>query len=66
MRKTAATKKPWPKVSKANELVEKYISLGFAHDDDTDTELKAGSGAPFAPISFLPHIDYTVSSVIGG
>lgn len=66
MRKTTARKKPLPKVGKASELVEKYISLGFSHDDSQDAELRAGSTAPFAPISFLPHIDYTVSSVIGG
>ena len=66
MKKTTARKKPLPKVGKANELVEKYISLGFSNDDAQDAELRAGSTAPFAPISFLPHIDYTVSSVIGG
>ena len=66
MRKTIGTKKALPKTRKSQELVEKYISLGFSHDDAQDAELRAGSTAPFAPISFLPHIDYTVSSVIGG
>ena len=66
MRKTCATRKALPKKGKSAELIEKYISLGFSHDDAQDAELKAGSGAPFAPISFLPQIDYTVSSIIGG
>lgn len=66
MRKTTVTKKALPKTRKSQELVEKYISLGFSHGDSQDAELRAGSTAPFAPISFLPHIDYTVSSVIGG
>ena len=66
MRKTTVTKKALPKTRKSQELVEKYISLGFSNEDAPDSGLRAGSGAPFAPISFLPHIDYTVSSVIGG
>ena len=66
MRKKTVTKKASPKIGKADELVEKYISLGFSHEDAPDSGLRAGSSAPFAPISFLPHIDYTVSSVVGG
>ena len=66
MRKKTVTKKPSPKIGKANELIEKYISLGFSYDEVPDSGLRAGSGAPFAPISFLPHIDYTISSVVGG
>lgn len=66
MKKKNITRDTLQKNSKANELVEKYISLGFSHEGTPDSGLKAGSGAPFAPISFLPHIDYTVSSVIGG
>lgn len=66
MKKKNITRSNLQKADKANELVEKYISLGFSHEDAPDSGLRAGSGAPFAPISFLPHIDYTVSSVIGG
>lgn len=66
MKKTTVTKKALPKTGKSDELIERYNSLGFTHDEAHDSELKAGSTAPFAPISFLPHIDYTVSSVIGG
>ena len=51
--------------SRAAELKELYRDLGFEPS-------QASSGAAtsankwFTPVSFLPHVDYTISSVVGG
>ena len=52
--------------SKADEIVKTYHELGFVPSDNSQGVSVAGSAPSFAPISFLPHIEYTVSSVVGG
>jgi hypothetical protein len=53
--------------SKADMLMETYRELGFAPTDPVNGTSAGGSnGAWLAPVSFLPHIDYTISSVVGG
>ena len=51
--------------SRAVELEELYRDLGFE-----PSKASIGSAASgnkwFTPVSFLPHVDYTISSVIGG
>lgn len=52
--------------SKADTLMETYRELGFAPADPVNGTTVPGKGTWLAPVSFLPHIDYTVSSVVGG
>lgn len=52
--------------SKADRLVETYRELGFTPTDSRNGAVATGSDSWLAPVSFLPHIDYTVSSVVGG
>ena len=53
--------------SKADTLMETYRELGFAPADPVNgTSAGRSNGAWLAPVSFLPHIDYTISSVVGG
>lgn len=52
--------------SKADEIVKTYHELGFSPADHSQGASPAGNGAWLAPVSFLPHIDYTISSVVGG
>lgn len=50
---------------KADELMETYRELGFV-PLETANVASATGGDWLAPVSFLPHVDYTISSVVGG
>lgn len=54
------------KSSKADMLMETYRELGFAPSDTVNGTSATSNSAWLAPVSFLPHIDYTISSVVGG
>ena len=49
---------------KAAELMELYKSLGFNADLMQGVQIP-GAQENLAPVSFLPHVDYTISSVVG-
>ena len=51
--------------SKANELMTTYHNLGFVPSGKRN-EATASDNNWLAPVSFLPHVDYTISSVVGG
>ena len=51
--------------AKADELMETYRELSFVPSEKANMASAAG-GDWFAPVSFLPHVDYTISSVVGG
>lgn len=57
--KASASKK-----DKSEELMKLYISLGFNSDQMNGVQAQA-SQESLAPVSFLPHVDYTISSRIG-
>lgn len=52
--------------SKADKLVETYHELGFSHAEQVNGASVSNTNTWLAPVSFLPHVDYTISSVIGG
>lgn len=52
--------------SKADKLVETYHELGFSHVGQVNGTSASNNSSWLAPVSFLPHVDYTVSSVVGG
>lgn len=52
--------------SKADRLIETYRELGFTPIASPNDAVASGNDSWLAPVSFLPHIDYTVSSVVGG
>ena len=58
---TSASVRP----SKADELMETYRNLGFSPEEPVNGAAAAGN-TRFEPVSFLPHVDYTISSVVGG
>ncbi len=51
--------------SKSGELMETYRELGFVPSETANVTSVSG-GDRLAPVSFLPHVDYTISSVVGG
>lgn len=51
--------------SKAAELEELYRDIGF-EPSKASSETAASRNNWLAPVSFLPHVDYTISSVVGG
>lgn len=53
--------------TKADRIVETYRELGFVPEEEgTRGTCAQDTGAWLAPMSFQPHIDYTVSSFVGG
>lgn len=52
--------------SKADRLVEIYREIGFTPVNSDKGAVAVGNDSWLAPVSFLPHVDYTISSVIGG
>ena len=47
----------------ADKLVETYKMLGFSPSETHVEQTLARGEYSLAPVSFLPHIDYTISSV---
>jgi len=53
------------RLSKAEKLEKMYTDIGFSFEND-DNMLSSARSLDLSQVSFVPHIEYSVSTVVGG
>lgn len=64
MQETKLKQKERARMTKADRLMKAYRDLGFRNVTSTETDHMRKQGA-LAPVSFLPMLDYSISSFVG-